>query len=77
MIEVDKIMENQLLASILLLLVGAIITLVFTKLSAKTGILRYFITFNKVGISADDQVFGSVRLTWQGHEVRNLYLCTI
>jgi len=77
MTEIDKIMENQLLVSVLLLVLGAIITLIFTKLSAKTGTLRYFVTSNKVGISADDQVFGSVRLTWQGHEVRNLYLCTI
>jgi hypothetical protein len=77
MTEIDKIIDGQFFVSILLLVVGAIITLVFTKLSAKTGTLRYFVTFSKVGISADDEVFGSVRLTWQGHEVRNLFLCTI
>lgn len=77
MAEIDKILENQLLVSVLLLVLGATITLIFTKFSAKTGTLRYFVTSNKVGISADDQIFGSIRLTWQSHEVRNLYLCTI
>lgn len=77
MIYIEKLFENQLLASVLLLVLGAIIGLVFSKLSSKTGILRYFISYIKVGISADDQVFGSVRLTWQGHDVRNLHLCNI
>lgn len=77
MIEIEKILENQLLVSILLLVIGAIVTLIFTRFSAKTGTLRYFVTSNKVGISADDEIFGSVRLTWQGHQVRNLHLCTI
>lgn len=75
--ELDKIFDNQIFVSVLLLVIGAIVTFVFTKLSSKTGTLRYFVSSNKVGMSADDQVFGSVRLAWQGHEVRNLHLCTI
>lgn len=75
--EINKLQEHQILVSILLLVVGAVITLLLTKFSSKTGVFRYFVTSNKVGISADDEVFGSVRLTWQGQDVRNLYLCTI
>lgn len=69
--------QHQFLAAIILLLIGAVITLIFNKLSSKTGVLRYFITHSKVGMSADDEIFGSVRLTWQGHNVRNLYLSQI
>lgn len=70
-------MENQIAVSVLLLVIGGIITLIFTKVSNKTAALKYFIETNKIGISTDDEVFGSVRSTWQGHEVRNLHYCTI
>lgn len=69
--------QHQFFAATTLLLIGALITLIFNKLSSKTGVFRYFVVHNKVGMSADDEVFGSVRLTWQGHDVRNLYLSTI
>lgn len=73
----DLFEQHQFLSAIFLLLIGALITQLFNKLSSKTGVLRYFVVHNKVGMSADDEVFGSVRLAWQGHDVRNLYLSTI
>lgn len=73
----DFFEQHQFLSAIALLVLGALITLFFNKLSSKTGVLQYFVFHNKVGMSADDDTFGSVRLTWQGHDVRNLYLSTI
>lgn len=77
MLSIEKIMENQLIVSTVLLVLGGIITVIFTKISNKTAVLRFYIETNKIGVSADDEIFGSVRSTWQGHEVRNLYLCNI
>ncbi|EKO3383870.1 hypothetical protein OMA37_003945 [Vibrio fluvialis] len=69
--------QNQFLSAIVLLLIGAAISLIFSKMSSKTGIFRYFVVHNKLGTSANDEIFGAVRLTWQGQDVRNLYLSTI
>ncbi len=69
--------QHQFFSAIILLLIGGLISLSFNKISSKTGILRYFIVHNKVGTSANDDIFGSVRLTWQDQNVRNLYLSTI
>ena len=73
----NTLLENQLALSLILLILGGIITLVFTKIANKTGVFRYYTTSTKIGVSTDDNIFGSVRSTWQGHEMRNLYLCAI
>ena len=77
MIALKELLENQLALSLILLIVGGVITFVFTKIANKTGVFRYYTTSTKIGISADDNIFGSVRSTWQGHEMRNLYLCAV
>lgn len=77
MIELHKLLENQVVVSVLLLILGGIVALIFTKISNKTSTFRYLVTSNKVGMTADDEIFGSVRATWEGHEMRNLHLCTI
>lgn len=77
MAELDKILENQIVVSLLLLIIGGMITLIFSKISNKTSIFRYYTSSTKVGVSADDEVFGTVRSTWQGHDMRNLYISTI
>jgi hypothetical protein len=77
MSELDKLLGNQVLVSIILLVIGGGITLFFSKISNKTSVFQYLVSSTKVGISTDDEVFGSVRSTWQGHEMRNLYISTI
>jgi len=62
-IEIKEIFQHQIFFSIALIVIGSVITLLFTKFSNKTGVFRYFSSVTKVGISADDRVFGSVRTT--------------
>ena len=72
-----ELFTNQYIVSALWLVVGAVVTLIFYKIRHKTGIFGYISNFNRVALSADDSVFGSVRAIWQGHEVRNLHIFTI
>ncbi|MGB8225526.1 MAG: hypothetical protein WCE45_01470, partial [Sedimentisphaerales bacterium] len=57
--------------------IGAIITIIITNIRNKSGVFGYITFFNRIGLSADDSIFGSVRVNWQGHAVRNLYSYTI
>jgi len=39
--------------------------------------IEYTVNHQPLGLSAEDAVFGSVRVTWQGNEVTNLFLSTV
>ena len=39
--------------------------------------LEYTVTHQRVGVSADDPIFGTVLVTWQGNPVHNLYVSTV
>lgn len=56
---------------------GGVITLLITKLLKKRGRFLYSVSHTQIGMSADDDIFGNVRLTWNDHPVANLFLSTI
>ena len=43
----------------------------------RRGIFSYSVTHNRVGITAEDPIFGNVAVSWNGNPVQNLYLSTI
>lgn len=58
--------------------VGGVFTAWFTQRALnRRGIFSYSVTHNRVGVSSEDMVFGKVIVTWNGNEVKNLYLSTI
>lgn len=71
------LINNNLAVSLVSLVVGALITTVVTKLHNKTAVFRYSHRIDRVALSAEDPIFGSVKITWQGQPVRNLYTATI
>lgn len=52
---------------------GALLTLITQRILNKRGLLTYQVVHTRVGVSADDAVFGSIRLTWNNNQVANLY----
>lgn len=43
----------------------------------KRGIFIYSVTHNRVGITAEDAIFGNVAVSWNNKPIQNLYLSTI
>ena len=56
---------------------GGVITLLASALLTKSASFRYSTKTERVGVSADDPVFGAVRVQWRNTDVRNLYLVTM
>ena len=69
--------KNLLAVSLISLTVGSLITLLFTKIRNKSGVLGYTTTWNKIGVSADDAIHGPIRVHWQDQQFRNLFFYTI
>ena len=74
---VAELSKNPLATSIISLVVGSLLTLLITSLRNKSGVLGYTVTWQRIGISTDDQIHGEVRVHWQNQQVRNLFAYTI
>lgn len=58
--------------------VGGIVTAWLTqRVLNKRGIFSYSVTHTRVGVAAEDAIFGNVAVSWNGNPVQNLYLTTI
>ena len=68
---------GQFIGTITGALTGIAVTFVAQKLLNQRGIFSYSVTHSRIGISADDSVFGSVAVTFNGEKFQNLYLSTI
>lgn len=58
-------------------LAGVFFTILVQQILNKRGLLTYFVRHSRVGVSADDIVFGAVRVTWNGNPVPNLYSSSV
>jgi hypothetical protein len=54
-----------------------VLTVITQSILGRRGLFTYFVWHNRVGVSADDAVFGTVRVTWNGNVVPNLYSSTV
>jgi hypothetical protein len=73
----SDLFKNDLAIAIAALCFGSFLTFVIGKLSGKTSTLRYSCRIDRVAVSATDEVFGEVSVTWKGSAVRNLYTAVI
>jgi len=71
------ILDNKYLIAIASSVSGIALTLITQQILNKRGLFTYFVHHGRVGVSADDAIFGSVRVTWNGNPVANLYSSTI
>lgn len=74
---IEDLPNNPLGISLISVLVGFVLSQVATKLSNKTGTFRYTVRTNHIGLTAEDPIFGTVKVTWQENDFRNLYTSTI
>lgn len=58
--------------------IGGIITAWLTqRIINKRGTFTYLVNHVRVGVSAEDKVFGTVAVSWNGSPISNLFLSTI
>lgn len=71
------IVENKIALSLISATIGIALTTIVQKFLSKTARFRYSTSVQRVAVSADDAVFGSMRVTWGNSQVRNLYLAEL
>ncbi|MFM4848430.1 hypothetical protein [Aeromonas rivipollensis] len=71
------IIQNQHLPIIFGGLAGVGTSWLTQRVLNKRGIFSYFVNHQKLGMTANDAVFGSVAVTWNNNQIQHLYLSTI
>ena len=64
------LLDNRLVVALLSTGLGAFLMFFIQMIVNKRGLFTYVVRHNKVGMSTDDAVFGSVRVTWNNSLIR-------
>lgn len=73
----SELLKDNLVIALISLVAGSLLTVLIGKLQSKTSTIRYSCRVDRVAVSTNDQVFGSVSVTWKGTAVRNLYTAIV
>ena len=76
-VNLEPVLDNQFILAAVSVISGVAITLLTQRILEKRGLLTYFVRHSRIGVSADDAIFGIVRVTWNGNMVANLYSSTV
>src|SRR5476649_28463 len=71
--DISSILDNKLTIALVSAMVGALVGRIISLMKGRVKELQYTVKHESVAISADDAIFGSVKASWQGNELNNLY----
>lgn len=74
---IPELLETKLAIGILSGIGGIVVSLVTQWFLNKRAVFRYDVDHNRIGLSSDDDIYGSVRVTWNGTELNHLFLSTV
>ena len=71
------IINSKIFIGIVSALGGITVTVITQYILNKRGIFSYNVFHNRIGISTEDAIYGSVKVTWNENPVAHLYLSTV
>ena len=73
----SQVLSGQLVVALVAAVAAVLGTLLVGALRTRSARFRYSTRVERVGFSADDPVFGAVRVQWRNNDVRNLYIAVV
>ena len=74
---IESILNNKLILAVVAALLGGIVTIITQRWLNRRALFTYSVSHSRIGLSAEDAVYGSVKITWNENFVYRLYLSTI
>ena len=73
----SQALSDKLVVALVAAAAGMLGTLLVGALRTRSARFRYSTRVDRIGTSADDHVFGAVRVQWRDNDVRNLYIAVV
>ncbi|MFK5949690.1 MAG: hypothetical protein QM500_13085 [Methylococcales bacterium] len=74
---IDMLLGSKLFIAIASAFCGVIAATLIQIWLNKRALFTYYVFHNQVGLSSDDAIYGSVKVTWNDNPISRLYLSTI
>ena len=75
--QLRALVDNKALLSLLSAAGGALVGNLVAVYSSRIRVIEYTVNHERLALSAEDTLFGTVGVTWQGVPVTNLYVSTV
>jgi|TARA_B100000315_G_scaffold181369_1_gene170246 hypothetical protein len=75
--DIEILLNSKLFIAITSALVGIAFSVITQKWLNKRALFTYYVFHNQIGQSTDDQIYGSVKVTWNDNPIARLYLSTV
>ncbi|MBO6585450.1 MAG: hypothetical protein JJ953_05050 [Gracilimonas sp.] len=72
-----ELLKSEYISIIFGGIAGILTAWVTQRVLHKRGVFRYFVEHNRIGMSANDNIFGNVQIIWNETNLQDLYLSTI
>lgn len=73
----NDILDNKFTIVIVSAIIGSLITKIVQYIANKRGVFSFNVQHNRVGISSEDSIYGSIKVTWNETPVNHLYLSVV
>jgi hypothetical protein len=71
--DIQQLLDSKVLLSALSVAVGTLVGNFVAVYRARVRVLEYTVAHERIGLAANDPIFGNVRVQWQGTDVTNLH----
>lgn len=71
--DLSQLIDSKAVLATISVVGGALIGNLIAVLRSRVKTLEYTVSHDRMAFSADDTIFGSIRVTWQNHDVTNLF----
>lgn len=71
--DLNQLIDSKALLAAISAVGGGLIGNLIAVLRNRVKTLEYTVNHDRMAFSADDEIFGSIRVTWQNHDVTNLF----
>lgn len=75
--DINILIESKIFVALASALGGVAVSVITQSWLNRRSLFTYFVFHNQIGLSTDDQIYGSVKVTWNDNPIARLYLSTI
>ena len=75
--DIDTLLNSKIFIALASAFGGIVVSVITQNWMNRRSLFTYYVSHNQIGLTTDDEVYGSVKVTWNDNLVARLYLSTV